>query len=440
VSQADPTPIASQAAARPVAQLPPEVDDWVARFRSAPITEPPAIAEVDRLVWNGVEQDASSVVVKLERDELHVTATYDRLGARTPNADEDTGILEVHLVDGSVIDSKECFVESLGGTISNALVRSEVSFTGFSWHRHRPGPTPRVWVARAHGVVGHVSPNLSAKGHPRAGLFLEGRYRYAVLMDCFKRAQACDVLTFTDGTAPDRVAVMDDFLALAFVLGTRIRVDHLMGVDEGGAVVEVLGGKIGEDAGHRFQPVPPAPMPLVPSEPTWVAPLFTEVSRALHEDRGLRVPLLYYVESGERIIDMECLDLHTALEALANRYLVKINKPEKFSSRRVKRAFDEFGFKLLLEQLKALRDRNSCAHEGLMNSDLKYDFKRDIRRVAVARTMLAALISLIAGYRGALRGWEPDTNGHTKPAPPSWWSIDAADTEAARTVWRSPPG
>ncbi len=430
-----------QSQARPVDEVPSEIADWVARFKAAPIKAPPPIPRVDRLLWNGLEQAASSVAVKLDGDELHVAATYDVLGARTPNTDESRGTLKRHLADGSVIESDQCFVESSGGTISKGLVRSDASFTSFAWHWYRPGPTPKVWVARAHGVVGRLSPNLGVKGQGRVGLFLTGRYRYAVLMDCFNVAKACDVLIFTDGTAPDHVAMIDDFLVLAFVLGTRIRVDHLMGMDERGVVVEVFGERIGDDAGHRVQPAPPTPMPLVPTEPTWVVPLFAKVSDAVHQDRAMRVPLIYYVEAGERsIIDMECLDLHTALEALARSYLVKINEPEKVTTRRVESAFAKFGLKLLPEQLETLKkDRQLCTHEALMNADGKNDFPRDIRRVAVARTMLAALISLIAGYRGALQGWERDHNGVTQPAPQSWWGIDAADEHAARTVRASPP-
>jgi hypothetical protein len=59
-----------------------------------------------------------------------------------------------------------------------------------------------------------------------------------------------------------------------------------------------------------------------------------------------------------------------------------------------------------------------------------YDGDRDLRRVALVRTMLVALVAMVAGYRGAINGWETGPMGYPLE-PDEWWSISEDDRQRA---------
>lgn len=139
------------------------------------------------------------------------------------------------------------------------------------------------------------------------------------------------------------------------------------------------------------------------------------------------------------MVEMECMDLHVGLEALALGYLTFEHAPIPVSSERVEYAFKRCCMELLPEQLEALSiDRNAVIHEAAMNH---VPFRGRVRRNLLARCLLAALICRISGYRGALVGWERDDDGATLSPPSHWWQVQPDDERVARTFYRlSVPG
>jgi hypothetical protein len=100
------------------------------------------------------------------------------------------------------------------------------------------------------------------------------------------------------------------------------------------------------------------------------------------------------------------------------------------SGKVVPNAFNSLCLPLTEEMTAELAGRDLVVHRGLMAPD-GYDVDRDLRRVAIVRTMLVALVALVCGYRGAILGWEHDYFG-TAFAPEHWWKIDPEERERAQ--------
>ncbi len=93
-------------------------------------------------------------------------------------------------------------------------------------------------------------------------------------------------------------------------------------------------------------------------------------------------------------------------------------------------AFSAYGLKLKGELIKELGGRNIVVHQGLM-APTGYDVERDLRRVALVRTMLVALIARSVGYRGAINGWEIGELGYPMEEQ-DWWQVSDEDRLLAR--------
>ena len=93
----------------------------------------------------------------------------------------------------------------------------------------------------------------------------------------------------------------------------------------------------------------------------------------------------------------------------------------------------QHGIHLTKEMLAELRDRNYPVHTGLMpNADAR-DFDRDLRKLALVRTLLVGLVAIAIGYRGRIAGWEPAQKGFDRfaPANADWWPVDDDARDAA---------
>ncbi|WP_437861934.1 hypothetical protein [Sorangium sp. So ce363] len=76
--------------------------------------------------------------------------------------------------------------------------------------------------------------------------------------------------------------------------------------------------------------------------------------------------------------------------------------------------------------------RDIVVHQGLMAPN-GYDTVADLRRVALVRTMLVALVGLAAGYRGAINGWEVGGLGYPMEQQEGWEVAESDRTFARRS-------
>ncbi len=359
----------------------------------------------------------------------------------------------------------------------------------YHW-RATSGRQPRFWITRitplhAASMSRNLMIELGSGGFSSGNLRLRGAATYYLVNTSPPHARERFLVIERDPEGPDALdAVRDDFLALQFVLGERLRPDTFIGISENGDVEAVVGMHLGmgrmEDA-HGC--------PLVPTSvrEAWQAAFFTRLSQKLRDAPELRlyIPLALYVDVLDEHLDGAYLKLHVGLEAFAERVvstravgndpLVKsisewktwvaskrgeieshafnpaqvdrlINKlnsaPEHATASIVKQAFDGFDVKLSRDLKEEIRYRDVVAHTALMVKDERErNIDRDLERIAKVRSMMVALVALAVGYAGPVLGWTLDEHGSPEALSLDGWRLDPnVRTEALQRFEAGSPG
>lgn len=278
---------------------------------------------------------------------------------------------------------------------------------------------------------------------------------------------------------PSREEVYPDMLALQFVLGRAFLFDVLYGVNEAGDTVGLVGGRHGRDHGEHGKALPPAPLDL--SREHWTSEFFEAISKTYRDRPALRlyIALSYYLDAlASAHVENTYLVLHVALEGFSywllggeerptpplvdkakwkawlksngdaikelaapeqgQRLLDRIGSVPKrpSSSRVVQDAFVCFGLTVTDEMAAELDDegRGLIVHVAIMFKESQVDVDAYLRKNALVRTMLVALLARVVGYRGAVVGWDhPPGRGYVEP-PPAWWPVDDVVRIAAQRM------
>jgi hypothetical protein len=318
-----------------------------------------------------------------------------------------------------------------------------------------------------------------------SSLRLEGNAAWhLVRKDAFgRRSQA--VVIDTVGAPIEGSGLWHDFAALEFLLGSALRLDVLVGVDENNLPVAAYGPSFGyryrSDANHD---------PPLPDEPdaTWLALAFPLVAQALNDEpsNAVTIAVSAYVDSLVGHIDGQYLFAQLGLEALADRLTpdkpplvvdesawrawVRSARPTWAAHARDEKSAGDMHTKLkdvarpttssmtrsLFQRWKIdvpdegmteIRGRNIVAHTGTMNEDgVDYDVERDPRRVRIIRTLVAAMVLRHVGYEGALAGWDFDNRRWRSKA--DWFPVSEKALETSRQIYeaaevaldKKPPG
>jgi hypothetical protein len=279
---------------------------------------------------------------------------------------------------------------------------------------------------------------------------------------------------------PTRERLYPDMLGLQFVLGRAFFFDLLHGLDDNCDVVGLVGGRHGRDHGHR--PKVQAPVPLELSREHWASEFFEAISRTYRERPKLRlyIALSYYLDGlSSAHVENSYLVLHVALEGFSYWLLGGDERPEpplvdkpKWkawlklradeirglataklgesllnkirsipkrapSSRVVQDAFVSVGLTVTEEMAGELDEegRSLIVHAAIMFKESQADVDAYLRKNAIVRTMLVALVAKVVGYQGAIIGWS-HRPGHAYEEPDrAWWPVDQAARAAARRMY-----
>ncbi|HKO48567.1 MAG TPA: hypothetical protein VJV79_12635 [Polyangiaceae bacterium] len=262
----------------------------------------------------------------------------------------------------------------------------------------------------------------------------------------------------------DFVALRSDLQAIQFVLGTGIRITSLVGVDLRGKVVGVASYALGSvSTGARVQ----WPVPSVHQLETWSAPFCERICTVdqAHPELRLRIPLSFYVAAiYTPLLELRYLLLQIATEALAFWYLKSkgVNEVEVVdhavwrawtkehagelrglalvdmgevlfknvqnarrhaSGRNVAKAFQLLSTPLPSEIVDEISDgRGAMIHQATMFEEPQGSADPYVRRVAIVRTALVALLARIVEYDGPISGWAGQPGREFDPAGSDWWS------------------
>lgn len=447
---------------------------------------PMVLGDVEQLQYNGVDLSEDAQDLRLQENRLMVT-----LGGMAPDRLMPfalDGQLEGTLAGGARFHGD--MVLRMGRSFSSSReegTRRLVTIEAGLW-TVLDGDAPSLWIGRIDGSIkinfsGNMIVERIASDGPRLGarrhFILAGAYAY-YLVQCRTRDDAIWHLVIDTGGAgvPQLEILGRDFLALQFVLGRHLRMPELLGVStDRRTIASTLGCTPRKNLEeHPFPPVPIEQDNEKWIDMSWAAVFFERVSTAwrarLESQDAFWRALEMYLGAMSNHLDEDYMRLQVALEAFAYWLLqhenhgeredvkdkeewkkwVKHNRDDirafavegredalyqkvmtayRFSSGKVvPSAFAAKGLALTQEMANELKGRDTVVHQGLMAPN-GYEVERDLRRVALVRTMLIALIAKAADYCGAIRGWDVGSQGHPIEAPSGWWSVSENDRQLA---------
>ncbi|MDB4945840.1 MAG: uncharacterized protein JWP97_5374 [Labilithrix sp.] len=417
--------------------------------------------------FRGTPSDAScGVIAACEGGEAAL-----RLSGRFEEQDGD--VLEAELIDGSTIRAEHVLVTNEQTSLSKhhpPKLTTDLQVTEWQWST---AEQPIAWVAALRGVhFGHAY-NLAIKGHGRRSfksLRLEGNAAWHLTHPGAFGEHSCVAIIDTSGVDLARGRLWHDFAALEFLFGTALRLDLLIGVNAKNEPVAAYGASFG----YRYRSRPNREPPLPDDRnSTWLAVAFPLVARSLEEAQPNPVTIAAcgYVDSTVGHIDGQYLFAQVALEALAYRLTpegkplvkdvaawktwvkslrdalkehafdaqalnvlaVKLRDASRpTTSSLVQQTLSRMGIAAPEEALAEVDGRNVVAHTLSMTDGEPYDIERDVRRVRMIRSLLAALVLRHLGYEGALAGWDLDERGDRKLA--EWFPVSEGATAEARRL------
>jgi hypothetical protein len=372
----------------------------------------------------------------------------------------------------------------------NGIFKSNGVVEGHYWSMEDPTQEAVVWVSEIHGLERMsdlaISGNLCVLGSGTAGstekVFrrghrFHGAYTYYLVSGPSEDQRKDRWFLIIDGGTSRLVRrdVFNDVLALQFVLGTAFYFDVLEGLSSEGRCVARLGGRYGRD--HRHRPRTEDVVPTHFVQEHWPAAFFEAISKTYRErpDLRLHIALSFYLDGLASFhVEGRYLVQHVGLEAFAY-WLLKADGDDapalvdkarwsawlkeskdtirslaapgfaetlyskvtsiparRASSMVVEVAFQRYGLSVHAEMAEELENgRNTVVHTAVMFEERREDVNDYLRRIAIVRTMLTALVAKVVGYQGAILGWERDYRRPYKEADASWWAVNPVAREAA---------
>lgn len=477
--------------------LSPEIAGLLQRIVNGWVPVLPELGSTDKVEWGGHDLSAVPSIVTIENGWLLLNYSFS-----TADVDREVAmpLIDVHhrlnrspikgdLKQGWSFTTEETLRDGPRISMRDDTTAVAGGLKAYRW-RATSGRQPRFWITRitpvhAASMSRNLMIELGSGGFSPGNLCLRGAATYYLVNTSHPHASDRFLVIERDPEGPDALdAVRDDFLALQFVLGERLRPDTFIGLSENGDVEAAVGMQLGMG---RLEDAPGCPLVPTSVREAWQAAFFTRLSQKLRDAPELRlyIPLALYADVLEEHLDGAYLKLHVGLEAFAERVvstravgndpLVKslpdwkawvaskrgeieslafssaqadklINKlnsaPEHATASIVKQAFDGFGVKLSKDLKDEIRYRDVVAHTALMVKDERdREIARDLERIAKVRSMMVALVALAVGYAGPVLGWELDEYGNPKDLSLDGWRLDPdVRTEALRRFEAGSPG
>ena len=342
-----------------------------------------------------------------------------------------------------------------------------ILIAGMQWVLKRE--EPEFWLGTLEGMTDVPLPgNLVAYARIDNSLIatatnyrLQGKYIYYLLQT---KNRWLLIIDNQDRTELDVQGFSEDFLALEFILGRQLNLQHLDGFTAQGELVARTGGGYGHE-----KPLPRSERP-VPILRNHEILFFEAISRAFREqpDVRLSIALMSYLDALTSHVDIAYMRLQIALEAFsfwvlrcksdANEQLVEDKKAwEKWvrshkeeiykfarkgvdapgtaklatdfyikvktagnhaSSVRTAEAFALFGLVTTEEMDEEISLRNPVVHTMMME-DGEYDIQQASKRIGMIRALLVALVAKVVGYQGDIEGSNYLEGGR-------WWKAGSA--------------
>jgi len=361
--------------------------------------------------------------------------------------DSDAG----NLLQGKTSDGMSFRVEHAnvdGSKSSFPRGAAELRLFGYKWSLFDATRRPACWVARLDGMpkisrsnlhlsrrvtIGDNVQELESAGH----LLLRGAYDYYLIRPHFD-TDRCYIIVERERIDSDIIG--DEFAALQFSVGCRLRLQRFYALDERGEIAAQEGGDHGlaQAVYHGSMPTVPLLAPV-----TWVAPLFRCICDAMRSGlhKSLHIPIAYYLDSlAGHSAESQFLHVFVGLEAAAHWSLRADNDitPAPVGSEAIKRAFLRHSISISPELLADLQaTRNRVVHTGISTPQFRDAVGKLIVLAQATQRLIVALVCRISGYDGELAEWQEsyllDGTRLESPLVENWWRVgEECRREAAK--------
>lgn len=396
---------------------------------------------------------------------LEVGGIRDATPGATINARDVTPEPLAVEVEGGRLTATQAFLRSIAFDDETDGIKIAVSAHDWEWST---GAVPVAWLALIEGARierGNLSFHLVRGSRMHAangGLRLESGMAEWLLIPSPVETKwgksndnAIAVIIPAPGRVLDARHVRRALRCLEFALGRHAYVQTLVGVDEKLAPV----GALGVEYGRRRQSRVRSPVIASTSQPReqWQPSLFghlLEYAERVDADDATFLATATYLDALWLHLDGGYLQAQIALEAFCkdagekappvvrdagewNEWVEK-HRPEiealaaskpsaAILMKKVVSAqhgasgdvvlsfFERFGIKLPPEAIEEIKKRGRVAHKFLMSEQTKRDVVRDIRRISIIQTLLAAAVALEIRWKG------PIADNRTGERIPAWW-------------------
>jgi hypothetical protein len=459
--------------------LPPDLTNVLVEVADGRIeVVPPELPAPVALRWGKLRIEGEEL--ELERDGAHLTLTVRNPSRKALKVTRGTGrhppadAGHLVLADGREITARFVGWSGGGGSFDKR--------GGYFYERLRldawvlpPRGAAKAWLVpmpeQPHRL-GNLHLVNAQGGWSAQHLRLEGRYAHYILR---REAGSTPVLVVdTKGDPLDLDVLGVDLRTLEMALGRNIEVPFALGLDASGLVSGMAGFGFESEVSTRHEPPVPTRRDV---DACWIAAFFQKVAAKLHadgENSPLYIACVAFLDALPARLDTAYLLLQIGLEGFCKaispaaagpatslvsdlaawktfvtrhaddikgmasnkeageQLLRKLrdNVTQPSASDVVKAAFRAYGVPLPKEAVAEIGKRNRVAHSFLMSAEANRDWRGDLIRIDMVRTMLVAMIAKYIGYNGPIVGWEKDDLGWA--TIPSWWG-HASEAEAERT-------
>lgn len=337
----------------------------------------------------------------------------------------------------------------------------EYPFECVNWTLKKHHAKPVIWVSWFEEGFDLRARNLGVHGVNSGyttGLRLEGQYIHYLMPWRLSNGRVWYIVEVRDNAPLDDSIFRRELNALQFVLGRPLDVRMLYGINEVGDVVTYAGrpltqGHLPRDAADR----PPVGYSREHAPTVALFRALCNVHDEIESDLLSRC-IGYYLHSLVAFVEVQSLQLHVAVEAIARHLWLKESKkePKMYRSRhrewldwcnehakeiralalpgkedrllQAVRMADMSGASAIVVEVcsriglaiddvmkNALETRNDVAHDGSL--PFIKDIDQFIILVDAPRTLLIALIAKLVTYNGPILGYHSRADSRS----PSWW-------------------
>lgn len=446
---------------------------------------PPRFADrnIEQFQWSDQDLSAQARRLRVNKHQLEILCFLPVMTIPEARASRDeipfAGLregLSGRTEDGLSFSASHGITVNLSQSIRASTVETQFLIRSFSWSIWNEARPAQLWVTPIELKSNdYATGNLllsSDRGSSWTNFRLCGSSYIYYLLNLGSQKHRQLLAIDTQGALyPDPDLIWRELNYLSFSLGESIAADNLLGLEETGKLVGIVGGSFAGRVASRWGD---SVVPMFEHRYYWTALLFRQLCRfhAAHDssDLGEFTLGIWYLLSSYRESsgDIRRSKIFIGLTAIArfieNNHLelvdpIKWNSWLSIAHPTVDKIANQGAHGALLNQLSRsnvadnvsivalalqrsdlellpiIQSATIAATEGLRGRPLEIEHHA-LENDAVLRSVLVALVAKTIGYDGAIAGWRRLSGYfYWGRADATWWPVSAQSTDESRTTY-----